>query len=772
MEFGLNARREFILGLLFAFMPLIQMYSLSSVLADGYFVEPNGESLVVEAKFGRGVGWVVRDGVVEIPQTKAMRFTPTDDTFVRKAYPEKNFGSFPDLRIAGRGGRGRFDWQNGFWRASFLKFKVKDVNSTVVRATLWLHCIRSTNQGCGLFTFSANDRNDWTERTLTFKGLRQVLGDFPMPGTFLDYCDAPKAGQRYGFNVTRIVDGDGVYCFGLVQQRGKSTWSSKEGEHAPVLELHIAHGGRRLQPIAFEELPLLHGDASVMSFTVRLKRPSSVLWMRARSINGGAQVEVFVDGKPMGKVNIPRSDAFRSVRMPCKLKGGSHVLSIRSRMVGLAIERIALAYGEREPWVQPPAQPLSKPRIWRVIDLQGRGGIPIIGDLDGDGKADYLVTGDEWILAYRNDGKLLWQRKLSGVQLECVQPWMVFRPADIDADGEVEAVGVIALGRKPHLALLNGCTGDVETHIPIKSPWLRQGFECIQIANLRGLPKPQDVVLVAKRHYKPWQVQAYGFVDGKLRLLWKYDHSHYLCCHQPKAYDIDGDGRDEVLCGNITLDDDGKVLWEIPMSKLPGDTHVDSIRVADVMPWRKGVEIAYSTAFTLLDARGRILWQIGKTGRCEGQSVAIDEFRPEVRGLELLFASQGPENDEFLYSADGRLLWQHRVRPEYDASYETYPIRWLGDAGKECIEQDWGRSRSPSFYDEFGKFVDMVAPEFKFGPIGYRCTDVTGDYRDELVCFNRNWLVTYTNTAHNPYQGTSPWKDARYRWEQINWVYY
>jgi len=57
-----------------------------------------------------------------------------------------------------------------------------------------------------------------------------------------------------------------------------------------------------------------------------------------------------------------------------------------------------------------------------------------------------------------------------------------------------------------------------------------------------------------------WNIHLY---DSQLRPLW---HKAINTGHFPLPADVDGDGRDELLCGHTLLDVDGNVLWDVALA--------------------------------------------------------------------------------------------------------------------------------------------------------------------------------------------------------------
>ncbi len=503
------------------------------------------------------------------------------------------------------------------------------------------------------------------------------------------------------------------------------------------------------------------------------------LWLRAKaSAQQSSSIYVKIDNLNIDSLIFTESGQYQWKRVDNTylLTQGSHKIVLTSDIFGTYIDKILVtSQAEYTPSGvgEAAVNPSSIVNVWKAIDLGGKGGIPIMGDINNNGQIDFVVTGDEDISVYDNNGTLLWQSAISGIKLDYVYSTMYCRPYDIDGDGATEVVGTICFNDKLYLAAMDGATGIIETAIELPALSGSWEYDCIQIANLQGNANSQDVILKTTPDYNPFRIYAYYYVNGNFQLGWEfYLNETRGVCHQPRVFDIDEDGFDEVMLGYWTLEETGAIKWEKPYGYFDDHNHIDSIRPGDIIPTNPGIEIAYSSGNVILDSDGNLLWRKSEFQSSDGQSVALAEMRPEHPGLEVLFAYQEPNNDERLFTSDGMLLWTWDGAPHYAASYETYPIQWIGDEGKEYVRQEWGRDRSPSIYDEYNNFVVKITPEYKYGEIGYRPCDVTGDYREELVCFNKDFIVIYENTALNSGSFSSPWNDPIYVENHYNWTYY
>ncbi len=84
---------------------------------------------------------------------------------------------------------------------------------------------------------------------------------------------------------------------------------------------------------------------------------------------------------------------------------------------------------------------------------------------------------------------------------------------------------------------------------------------------------------------------AYSFKNGKLKMEWSFDtaeskYNEYIGQgnHQMEAGDVDGDGKDEILYGALTWDDNGSILW------CTFQEHGDAMHIGDFDPTKEGLE--------------------------------------------------------------------------------------------------------------------------------------------------------------------------------------
>ena len=139
-------------------------------------------------------------------------------------------------------------------------------------------------------------------------------------------------------------------------------------------------------------------------------------------------------------------------------------------------------------------------------------------------------------------------------------------------------------------------------------------------------------------------------VDKKLSQRWLFDTGFNKSApgygdgnHQEMAADVDGDGKQEVVCGSAVIDDNGKLLYTT------GNAHGDAIHIGDFVPENPGLEIfqcledeihpngkKINFGVELRDAKtGKALFREtagGDTGRCLADNLIAGNAGAEMIG--------------------------------------------------------------------------------------------------------------------------------------------
>lgn len=166
-------------------------------------------------------------------------------------------------------------------------------------------------------------------------------------------------------------------------------------------------------------------------------------------------------------------------------------------------------------------------------------------------------------------------------------------------------------------------------------------------------------VVMCRGYYSRTVLVAYDYKDKKLTRRWKFDtwntstpYASYAGNgnHNLRVADVDGDGYDEIVYGSVTIDHDGKGLYNTKLG------HGDALHLTDMIPGRPGLEVLAChenkrDGTTVRDARtGEVIYQI-TSGDDVGRCMAAD-IDPNHRGVEWWSARSGGVRS----SADGSVI--------------------------------------------------------------------------------------------------------------------
>jgi rhamnogalacturonan endolyase len=405
-----------------------------------------------------------------------------------------------------------------------------------------------------------------------------------------------------------------------------------------------------------------------------------------------------------------------------------------------------------------------------------------VGDLDGDGRYDYVVKRPNFntdpyqhpgywkrspepytLDAYSADGDFLWRHDM-GWAIETGIWYSPFVVYDADGDGRAElyAKGGEGDPREPTghvrsgpewLFKVDGRTGEVVERVPWPS---REGvgkynYYCRNFLAVAYLDGKRPHVVVERGTYQHIRMEAYG---PDLKPVWKWfsaddaPHFRHQGAHTLLAADVDADGRQELVMGSGCLDENGKALW------CTGMGHPDICFVGDIDPRRQGMEVflGYETrqktdGVCLLDARtGEKLWACkGPTYHVHSQGMCGD-ILADRPGQEC-YCGEKNKSQYWLYAAGGERLGKERI-----GGLAPWTVWWDADPQKELL---YGRK----VRDYEGKtWLDLA---------GMRraalVADVLGDWREEIITSHPGEIRIYTTTIPATTRRTCLMQDRHYR---------
>ncbi|WP_049567663.1 rhamnogalacturonan lyase [Nonomuraea sp. SBT364] len=308
----------------------------------------------------------------------------------------------------------------------------------------------------------------------------------------------------------------------------------------------------------------------------------------------------------------------------------------------------------------------------------------------------------------------------------------------------------------------------------------------------------------ARGYYTRTTLAAYDWNGRRLKEVWYVDSGHVPMAnpfnasphgvdgtdpeygtlttqgfHSMSAADVDGDGKQEIVYGAATIDDDGDLLYSSfaeapPQSNVPGQRvrlgHGDAMHVGDLDPDRDGLEIwtvheggAWAPyGWAMRDAAGGEVLFGGYSGRDTGRGM-VGDVDPAVRGLEA-WSSMPPDQavEAGLWSARGEHLG--RVTPGTNMS-----IRWAADMTTQTVNGTATTVLQTPTIDDFKRGTLLTAE----GTLANNWTkgnpglvaDVLGDWREELLVrtADSNAIRIYLSTEVTGRKLYTLMHDAQYR---------
>lgn len=388
-------------------------------------------------------------------------------------------------------------------------------------------------------------------------------------------------------------------------------------------------------------------------------------------------------------------------------------------------------------------------KLWKKISFpngKGAGRSIRFGDLDGDGRLEFVLAqnirramGDNfcaisYMCAYDLDGKILWEIGEPSNKNALVTNDLPFQIYDIDGDGNNEVICM----RNFEIQILDGKTGRIKERYPAprakstkrwandfsEDIFYRIAGDSIMFCNVSGKNEPRDI-LIKDRYHNAW------VYNNRFELLWEVacNTGHYPC-----AYDIDGDGKDEILIGYTLFDHDGSKLWELPDLR----DHADGIVIADI-DFDGNLEIVIAggdDGILITDINGNILM---KDNIGHAQTPSIARFLPEVPGLQICTITFWKYPGTIcLYDAKGNRLKSFEI---YPIGSPLIPVNWKGD-GQEYILFS-GDIKYGGLFDGAGRRV-LSFPDDGHPSLCCTALDLVGDARDEIVLWDAEKMYIYT----------------------------
>lgn len=413
-----------------------------------------------------------------------------------------------------------------------------------------------------------------------------------------------------------------------------------------------------------------------------------------------------------------------------------------------------------------------------------------VGDLDGDGQYEIVLkwdpsnakdnsqsgyTGNVYIDAYKLNGTRMWRIDL-GRNVRAGAHYTQFQVYDFDGDGKAEVMmktadGTISgtgqvigtasadhrnssgyiLAGPEYLTVFNGQTGAVmatTNYLPARgtvSSWGDNYGNRVDrfLAGVAYLDGTRPSAIFSRGYYTRSVIVAWDWRNGQLTQRWTFDSNSAGSAyagqgnHQLAVADVDADGKDEIIFGAMTINDNGTALWNTGLG------HGDALHVGDLIPSRAGLEVFKVSEDTskptdwMADARtGQIIWQHASCGCDNGRGVSGDiwsgsagaeSWSSSVSGLT---GANGTTVNSRKPSSTNFLIW-----------WDADPIRELLDATRIDKYGTGGDTRLLTASDVHSNNGTKSTPSLS--------ADLFGDWREEVIwpATNNSALRIYFTTA-------------------------
>ncbi|TRW24009.1 rhamnogalacturonan lyase [Flavobacterium zepuense] len=460
-----------------------------------------------------------------------------------------------------------------------------------------------------------------------------------------------------------------------------------------------------------------------------------------------------------------------------------------------------------------------------------------VADLDGDGEYEIVLhqTGkahdnshdgptDEPIFqAYKLDGTLMWTINL-GKNIREGAHYTQFIVYDLDGDGKAEVAMKTADGTKDgkgkiigdaskdyrnatghilsgpeYLTVFDGLTGaevhtvkyavprysgtDDPTEEQLKEVWgdgngNRSDRYLAAAAYLDG---KTPSLIMCRGYYTRTAIAAWDFKNKKLSLRWLFDSDSSeenrkyrgQGNHNLSITDVDNDGKDEIVYGAMTIDDNGTGL------NSTGFGHGDALHVGDLDPTHPGIEI-FDIQERFDDAgmhfrdgaTGEVLWK-------KPSLTKVDKGQGPGRGLALNIDPRYPGSECWALNAGMSGMYDAKGnRISEKAPSCNFGIYWDGDLLSELLNgtviDKWDYTTESTTVLLDTKDFDCVSNNgTKMNPV--LSADIFGDWREEVIyrtTDNKELRIFTTNIPtdhrlytlmHNPqYRLSIAWQNVAY----------
>lgn len=440
--------------------------------------------------------------------------------------------------------------------------------------------------------------------------------------------------------------------------------------------------------------------------------------------------------------------------------------------------------------------------MWRIdLGVNIRSGAHYtqfqVWDYDGDGCAEVLLKTADGSTTYQNvNGNLKETGHVGAVNSKALPTNKISDKYDFRSFSG--RIGRIVKGEE-FLTAFDGRTGkiiDTTAYLPSRGIYnAATGTWDTSMWGLdsKGNPEPQgyanrpDRFLAAtayldgtnpsavfcRGYYGRTAIAAWDLKNGKLTKKWLFDAptgDKYAGQgnHNLSINDVDGDGKDEIIYGSLTVDHNGKPKYTTGLG------HGDAMHVSD---WNDDGKLEVFQVHEEKNARyhvelhdaetGQILWGY-QYGQDTGRGVAAD-IDPRYPGAEMWASIKA-----ITYNVKGQQIYEEGKKPS-----QNFSIFWDGDLLMELFDSNNSTQLIPQVQkwdyenQKSDILIQMNGTMLNNGTKGNAClvADIIGDWREEIIvrdAQDRNKVRIYGTPTETTYLVPCLLTDRAYR-EGVAW---
>ncbi|MBO5060216.1 MAG: hypothetical protein J6C82_04815 [Clostridia bacterium] len=368
------------------------------------------------------------------------------------------------------------------------------------------------------------------------------------------------------------------------------------------------------------------------------------------------------------------------------------------------------------------------------ISSAGGGCAMRLGDIDGDGRMELIMIKPEAVsdkryfshkaaalTAISADGELLWQLGNTEGDETYTDFDLPVQIYDIDKDGKNEVIAVMG----GELLIIDGKTAEIKKQIALPDKNIGGS---VTIADLEGSGYAQNIILKNKFSHL-WAL------DANLNVLWDFEGN---IGHAPVVYDINGDGREEIIAGYNVLSATGELLWKADMPH-----HAHSVCVECLYKPDEPVILICGPSIRAYTASGELLWELSE----QAGNIVIGKFRDNIKEPDILIL-----DNLSLFDSRGGFLYQKN-----ETIYLPTPVTGFDTSGKTYIAGHKKEDICTTLYDGYMRACYTLPT---FGNIA--CGDLLGDGNTQILIYNDETVDIYSaaqtdlTTAARPYPRQQP----------------